>query len=191
MDSGAFTNQKVCPRGEIAAYLDDELSPSEELVLEQHFTVCQTCLDELNLQKKLLSALDFAFESRSEIELPKNFTKIVVANAESSVKGLRSKKERFWALSLGSTFFLLTVIGLGAESNQVFDTFSEFCGQFLAVGSFLFHTISDVAVGFAVILRSLSQKVVFSSGFLAILLICVIAIIFLSFSRIVLRLGRS
>lgn len=191
MDSGVFTNQKVCPRGEIAAYLDGELSPSEELLLEQHFTGCQTCLDELNLQKRLLSALDFAFENRSEIELPKNFTKVVVANAESSVKGLRSKKERFWALSLGSAFFLLTVIGLGAESNQVFDKFSVFCGQFLAVGSFLIHTIFDVAVGFAVILRSLSQKVVFSSGFFALLLLGAIAIIILSFSRIVFRFGRS
>src|SRR5215207_7269746 len=87
-----------CPRIEIAAYVDGELSPREEFDLEMHFAVCETCSAELNEQKKLLYALDFALENEDEIELPENFTKVVVATAESNVKGLRCPRERNRAL---------------------------------------------------------------------------------------------
>ena len=192
MSIEVVTNEKICPRSEIAAYLDGELSAADELYLEQHFAVCETCLDELNLQKKLLSALDFAFENKyEEIELPANFTKVVVAKAESGVSGLRSKKERFWALSICSALFLLTIIGLGAESEQVFATFADIGKQLLALAGFINHFIFNITIGLAVILRCLSQKVVFSSGFIALSLLCVIALMSLSFSRLFFRFSRS
>ena len=191
MDLQIAKTKKVCPRAEIAAYLDGELSPSDELTLEQHFAICKTCLDELNLQKKLLSALDFAFESKSEIELPENFTKVVVAKAESRVSGLRSKKERIWALSICAGVLFLTMLGIALESDQILYSLSDFGKQFLALAGFINHLIFDITIGLAVILRFLSQQIVFSSGFATLLFLCVIALGFLSFSRLVLKFSRS
>lgn len=191
MSLAVVKNKEVCPRAEIAAYLDGELTSLDELYLEQHFAVCKTCLAELNLQKQLLSALDFAFEERNEIELPENFTKVVVAKAESRVCGLRSKKERFWALSICSGLFLLTIIGLGADFNQVFATFTALGRQVFTLAGFINHLIFDVTVGIAIILRSLSQKVVFSSGFTLLAIVCLIAVTCLSFTRIFLKISRS
>ncbi|MBX7171907.1 MAG: zf-HC2 domain-containing protein [Pyrinomonadaceae bacterium] len=191
MDLQIAKTKKVCPRAEIAAYLDGELSPSDELILEQHFAICKTCLDELNLQKKLLSALDFAFESKSEIELPENFTKVVVAKAESRVSGLRSKKERIWALSICAGVLFLTMLGIALESDQILYSLSDFGKQFLALAGFINHLIFDITIGLAVILRFLSQQIVFSSGFATLLFLCVIALGFLSFSRLVLKFSRS
>ena len=68
--------EESCPRTEIAAYIDGELSPSAEMELEKHFAVCKNCAAEFNEQKKLLCALDFAFEEKSNFELPENFTQV-------------------------------------------------------------------------------------------------------------------
>ncbi len=80
--------EKVCPKSEIAAYIDGELSPRQELDLELHLAACRSCAEELNEQKKLLCALDFALEDESEIELPENFTKVIVTNC-------RKQRQRF------------------------------------------------------------------------------------------------
>ena len=88
MNSQAAATEKVCPTGEIAAYIDGELSPREELDLEMHFAVCRLCAAELNEQKKLLCALDFALEDEREIELPENFARVIVAAA-------RKQRQRF------------------------------------------------------------------------------------------------
>jgi hypothetical protein len=54
---------------------------------------CSVCADDLNLQKSFLNALDSSLDEETEIRLPKNFTKTVVANAESRVSGLRHPHE--------------------------------------------------------------------------------------------------
>ena len=89
-----LTTENECPRTELAAYIDGELSPREALELEMHLAVCQDCAAELNEQKKLLCALDFVLESERKIELPADFTKIIVTKAQSNVSGLRSPRER-------------------------------------------------------------------------------------------------
>lgn len=183
MNSERIKNQNNCPREEISLYLDGELSSNEELGMEKHFSECPICLEEFNSQKKMLSALDFAFDEREEIELPKNFTKVVVTKAESSVKGLRSKEERFRALMLCFALFLLLIAVFGFESRQISPIVTEFGNRVLAIGGFLFHLTFDISVGIAVILRTLSQKIVVSSAFNLILLGTVFIITFFTFSR--------
>lgn len=157
--------EKVCSqRNDLAAYLDGELSLREELELEMHLAACRSCGEELNEQKKLLQALDCALESDRKIELPANFTRVIVANAESNVSGLRRPQERFKALFVCAALFLLILLGLGGEMKTVFDTFVKFADQFLAVGGFACNLIYDIAVGMAVILRSLSHRVIFHSS---------------------------
>ncbi len=159
----APTEKKCSPRSEIAAYIDGELLPREELELELHLAVCKSCAAELNEQKKLLCALDYALENDGEIKLPANFTKIVVINAESKVSGLRRPQERSKALFVCAALFLLVLLGLGRETETVLNTFGKFAEQFLAVGGFVWNLIYDVSVGTAIVLRSLSSQFIFNS----------------------------
>jgi predicted anti-sigma-YlaC factor YlaD len=158
------TTEKECPRAQLAAYIDGELLPREELKLEMHLANCKSCTAELNEQKKLLCVLDFALESEKKIELPANFTKIIVAKAESNVNGLRSSKERFKALLICLGLFLPVVLGLGGQIEPVLNTYIKFSEKILAVFGFVFHLIYDVSIGTAVILRSLGSGLVSNSG---------------------------
>lgn len=183
-------NLTECPRIEIAAYIDGELSPREEFDLEIHFAGCSTCSAELNDQKKLLCALDFALENEKEIELPENFTRIVVANAESKVQGLRCPRERNRALMVCAALFLLVFLGLGAETSKTFAAFGAVTDQLLAVGSFFVHLIHDITIAGAVIFRSFCLQFVFKSAVSAILLGICFIVSFLIFSRLMSRRSR-
>ncbi len=191
MNSPTATIEKVCSqRNDIAAYLDGELPAREELELEMHLAVCKECNKELNEQKKLLRILDFALESGNEIEMPANFTRVVVANAESKVSGLRRPQERFKALFICAALFLLVLFGLGGETVTVVSAFGKFAEQFLAIAGFVWNLIYDAAYGTAIILRSLSHQIVFNSNvsfavLLGLVFVCVIAL-----SRFVTRSTR-
>jgi len=165
MNLQTATTEKICSyRSEIAAYIDGELLSREELELEMHLVVCRHCSEELNEQKKLLCALDYALENEVEIKLPANFTRVVVANAESKVNGLRQPQERSKALFVCAALFLLVLLGLGGETETVLNTFGKFAEQFLAVGGFVWNLIYDVSVGAAIVLRSLSSQFIFNSS---------------------------
>lgn len=153
--------ENLCPRTDIAAYLDGELSAPEEMDLELHFTTCKRCATEFSEQKKLLCALDFAFDEKSNIELPENFTKTVIVNAESNVSGLRRPEERFRALFLCAALFLFIILGLGSETEAVFSTFAVFAEQIFAVGSFAAHLVFDIAFAFAAIVRLIGGQFIY------------------------------
>lgn len=179
-------------RSEIAAYIDGELAAREEIALEIHFAKCAACAAELNEQKKLLCALDFALEDeREEIALPANFTKVVVANAESKVGGLRHSKERFNTLFVCAALFLLTLLSLGSETETVLNTFVNFTEQIFAVAGFVTHLIYDVAIGAVVVMRSLTHQFVFGSAASIALLAALFFVSLLAFSRLINRFNRS
>jgi predicted anti-sigma-YlaC factor YlaD len=190
MDSNIQTTKKSCPREEISLYLDGELSADNEIHLEKHLSVCSNCLSEMNLQKQMLTALDFAFDNRREIELPKDFTKVIVAKAESEVSGLRCKKERFSAFLLFSALFLLLVVGFTAESEKIFTLLNDLGNQILAVGGFILHFTYNISIGIAVILRNLSQQIIFSSAFLAFIISSFLFFLFFAVQRFIFKLSR-
>lgn len=183
--------QKVsCPSAEIAAYVDGELSPLEELELENHFAVCASCKTEFNEQKKLLCALDLAFVGEKEFELPENFAKTIVINAESGVRGLRCPKERSRALVLCIVLFLLIILGLGSETEKFFSTFAVFLEQVWAIGGFVWHLTYDIAIAVTTILRLIVGQFVFGSTFtFAAWGMFFIACLFM-LSRLMLRVSR-
>lgn len=184
-------NEENCPRAVIALYLDGELTPAAEIALEKHFAECKSCLDELNLQKKMLSALDFAFDDKAEeIELPVNFAKVVATTAESHVTGLRSKKERSTALFLCSAMFFAVILGLGAETEKVFEVFRTFAEQAVAVLGFVFHFVYGVTIGVSIILKFLSQHVVFNSAASLMLILGAFFVSFAGLSRMLVRSNR-
>ncbi len=190
MNQETAKNQSICPRSEIAAYLDGDLDSRTELDLELHFAVCATCATELNEQKKLLCVLDFALDETGEIELPVNFTKVVVANAESNVKGLRCPIERNRALFVCAALFMLVVFGLGAETSKTVETFSNIGEQFLAVGGFFVRLIHDITIAATVILRSLCLKFVFKSAITAGMILISFVLALLIFSGLMSRHKR-
>lgn len=174
--------ENSCPRWEIAAYVDGELSPCEELELEGHFAVCAPCAAELNEQKKMLCALDSAFEK--DFRLPENFTKTVVIKAESNIKGLRCPKERSRALFICTALLMLTILGLGSEAEPVFSVFATFFEQTWTVAGFAAHLIYDIAFGLTVILRSLGHQFFFNSAFVLLALAGFVAAFLLVASRL-------
>ncbi len=176
------TIQQNCPGEDIFHYLEGELSPTEELSLEKHFTDCEICLAEFNSQKELSRALNFAFSKESEIDLPKDFTKIVVTKAESNVQGLRTGGERSKAIFISCLLFLILAIGFRSETEKNFALTGEFGRQFIAVTGFITHFIYDIAIGIVVVLRFLSQQAIFSPIFSIglIAVACVFTLWFLS-----------
>lgn len=183
--------EKVCQQSEIAAYIDGELSPREELNLELHFAACRLCTAELNEQKKLLCALDFALEDENEIELPENFTKVIVTIAESNVSGLRRPQERFKAFFICAALTLFVLLGLGSETGTVVGTFWKIGDQILAVSGFAVHLIYDVAIGTSIILRSVSHHIAFNSTVSVLFLIGILFIALIAFSRLIVRFNRA
>lgn len=166
MNEQAVQLEELCrQRANLAAYIDGELSPAEELELEMHLGVCPACAAELNEQKKLLQALNYALDGEEPIALPEDFTRVVVTNAESRVSGLRRPQERFKALFVCAALFLLTLLAFGTETKTILQTFARFAEQMLAVGGFVWNLIYDVSVGTAIILRSLSHQIIHNSSF--------------------------
>ncbi len=177
MDFQKTTIETFCRPDLVSGYLDGELTLLEEEDLDSHFGICKTCLDELNLQKKVLSALDYAFNDKidgPEFVLPKNFARVVTVTAESSVTGLKCRKERFRALWLCLALLLFGLIGLGAETGKILAWLSAVSEKIVAVLSVGLHLFYDFVVGIGVVGRGLSVQIVFSPAFLVLLLFCML-----------------
>lgn len=119
MSEAASEASGGCPSDEIGAYLDAELSPTRSDALEMHFASCSVCRDELNSQKAFLLELSRTLETDAAIELPKDFAKVVVTRAESSVSGLRKRSERIAAIGIVALLAGLAVAGFAGDWGRV------------------------------------------------------------------------
>ncbi|MEO7538722.1 MAG: zf-HC2 domain-containing protein, partial [Pyrinomonadaceae bacterium] len=128
-----------CPIEDLAAYIDGELDPHHELKLEAHLANCSSCSVELNRQKQFLCGLNSSLNRDRELELPADFTRLVVANAESAVSGLRKPRERFNALFVCMAMFLFVMFTLRPEATRLFDGVSAVLEQAATVGAFFGH----------------------------------------------------
>ena len=165
MESVDSINKGACPSADISAYLDGELSPQREIELEKHFAGCPVCSEELNIQKTILCAISSSLENEREIELPENFTKVVVANAESRVSGLRRPRERYNAVFICAGLFFFCLFALGADSTKFFGAAVQVFDQIAAVGVFVAHVAYDLAIGAVIILRSITSQFLSDSTF--------------------------
>ena len=185
------TIKRNCPSEEIFLYLEGELSATEESALESHLADCELCSTEFNSQKKLAQALNLAFEKENEVELPKDFTKIVITNAESNVRGLRSVGERSTAIFICCALFLVLAFGFWSETENLFANTNGWSKQIFALFSSIGHFIYDISIGFVVVLRSLSQQITVTPIYSIIVVLGFTVFSFLAFSRLKLKLSRS
>ncbi len=183
-------NNLNCPSDEIAAYIDGELDVPRELELDAHFMKCGVCSGELNSQKQFLNELDANLRDPNEIDLPADFTKTIVANAESTVSGLRRPRERFNALFICAGLFLFILFALGADALRLFGGIAAAFDQVAAVGGFFGHLVYSVFWGMAIVVRSLATQLRFDLV-IATVLTLTIAVFLTLISRRVLRMRRA
>ena len=158
-EMGSTIQNMSCPTEDIAAFIDGELSFVRELEMDSHFACCSACADELNTQKDFLRHLDLSLRHDNELELPEDFTKHIVANAESTVSGLRRPRERFNALFIIAGLLLFVLFAMGAEAGTVFERFWSLVDKFATVGGIFVYLIYSFFVGISVIVRGVSSQV--------------------------------
>jgi anti-sigma factor RsiW len=190
MERPEIINVSRCPSPEISAYIDGELSTQSELRLERHLSSCSTCSEDLNLQKSFLSALESTLRDKGQIDLPGDFTRTVVANAESRVFGLRHPRERRTsALICGVLIF--AAVALWSDSEATVSAASAIVEQAAAlvvsIGNLAYH----FALGTTIVFRTLASEFVFDSTFAVVFfLVLFILSLYLS-SRLLVRFHRT
>ena len=150
-----------CQLEDIAAYLDGELSDAAEVTFEEHLKSCADCAVELRVQRQLLCTLDFAFNDSRPFELPRDFTRVVAAQAENDLSGMRKWSERRRALQLCAVLALVSFALLGAASRTlVFDPARSFLRVTGSLINLVWQAIYDAGTGVAVIVRVVGRAIV-------------------------------
>ena len=175
-----------CPSIEIAAFIDGELSSEAEAKLEAHLETCSVCTQELNDQKNFVNALNISLNDLPEI--PADFTKRVVTNAESGVSGLRKSRERLNAFLVCCVLFLFILFTLGASASRTIAVSLDVFGRLAAVLGFAIHLGYDIAIGAVVIMRTIAGQPAFPPIAVAIILPTVI---FIAYKYSFVRFGRG
>ena len=170
-----------CRTEDVAAYLDGELSGAASESFEAHLKTCARCTTELRTQRQLLCTLDLAFSERS-FELPRNFSRIVAAHAESDLSGMRKKSERRRAFQLCALLALLAFALLGAASGAlVFQPARSFLRLAGSLLDLVWRALYDAGTGAAVIVRLVGRALIlapYGSGlFLVLLFVIAIALL--------------
>jgi hypothetical protein len=178
-----------CPTDEISAYIDGELDLVREVEMDAHFAVCQACTLELNRQKQFLCGLNASLNQEKDIELPAGFTKSIVANAESTVTGVRRPRELYNAMFICVGLLLFVLFAMGPEASRLFDGLARVVDQLTAVGGVFGRLIYSVFLGVAIVVRSIAGQVPGDIG-PAVMLLVVLAAVFMYLSRKALRLRR-
>ncbi len=166
-----FTYDHECRTEDVAAYLDGELDGAASESFEAHLKVCAPCGTELRTQRQLLCTLDFAF-SEPSFELPRNFSRVVAAHAESDLSGMRKKSERRRAFQLCALLALLAFALLGAASRAlVFQPARSFLRIAASLLDLVGRALYDAGTGAAVIARVVGRALILAPHGLGLILI--------------------
>ena len=150
----------TCQLEDVAAYLDGELTGVAVDRFEHHAKTCETCAQELRLQRQLLCTLDVAFSDSRSFDLPNNFTRVVTARAENDLSAMRNRGERNRALQLCALLALIAFALLGAATRTiVIDPLRSFFRVARVLFDLLGHAASDAAATVAVLIRVIGRAV--------------------------------
>jgi hypothetical protein len=148
---------------------------------------CMFCNAELNEQRRLILALDSTLGTASDLPLPQNFIRIVMARAESDLSGMRDRLEHKRAarfcLILGGAGFAL--IGAAAGKALLVNAWT-IVDQALGIFGLLWMALRDAAIGLTVVSRVLGGGLVpepHFAGLVALLLVLALVLLFLLIGR--------
>ncbi|MER3431368.1 MAG: hypothetical protein C4324_10065 [Blastocatellia bacterium] len=183
MDGESPEIRSLCPVSEISAYLDGELASAVSEQVERHIAICATCRAEANFQKSLLNHLSSELATDSLLDLPDDFSRRVVAVAESRVSGLRSSAElrsaSFILLAFGGfAAFFITSIHLRAEVPAI-----SVAEKLIGAAMLLLHFLYDLSIAIAATTRAFSRfwTALAISAFAVVIFIAVLAFAFRRF----------
>lgn len=182
--------QFQCPSDEIGAYIDGEMGEERFTEFERHLASCTECKHELTRQKQFLCGLNASLSRETDIELPANFARLVVTNAESRVSGLRRPRELYDAVFIIAALLLFGLFAAGENAESLFGGVAVFFDQIAAVGAVIGRFIYSIYIGIAVVLRTLGSQVGGESGVLIMLPATSILVILIAFGRLS-RLRRA
>lgn len=186
-------NLQTCSRAKtIAAYLDGELTTIAENQFEQHLSECTFCGEQLNVQKRLLCALDFAFDDEQSFKLPANFAKSIAVRVESDVSGLRAPGERRRALLITLGLFVLGALTgiVGKKSGLAAFIFEKLFAQIWVVAAVFSNFCYDFIVGINVVLRIVGRRFVAESPVVNFLLTFLLIAAFVVLSGLLFKFHR-
>lgn len=156
----AFTDAACEQGGDVAAYLDGELDAPSVQLFEEHIAVCSVCRECLAEQRRMLAALDGAFNSRDEVELPQEFAQKVTARARTDMNGVRSRGERRRALQLCLLLTISTLLLLGgAAGAMTLGQAGSMWRSLISIINLASQTAGDLSTGVVVLMRALSGSV--------------------------------
>jgi anti-sigma factor RsiW len=175
---------QVCATEKIATFIDGELDPVDRIAFEEHVERCNRCSSELLSQRQFMCELDSALASPFDIDVPRNFARVVAVRAESDMRGVRASAEHkrafHYCLLLGLAAFAL----LGFTASQaLFASTQLVAADVIGIGELLLKAVYDAALSFAVLARVLSGGVLSGSRFsgASALFLVVLAVGLLSF----------
>lgn len=178
MDGQTSENRPLCPVDELSPYLDGELSAADNVRIEEHLAKCAACRAELNFQKSLLNHLTSELAADRGFDLPEDFSRRVVAAAESRVSGLRSPAElRSAALILlafgGFAAFFLTSFNIRGELPGI-----AIAEKLVGAAILVFHFVYDLSIAFAAFTRAFSRLWALSAIIFGSFAVCVLILLF-------------
>ncbi len=169
MDAATIATPPACAEcrpAETAAYLDSELSAESAARFEAHARACAACAATLNEQRRLLRLLDAAFGDMSrQPGLPRDFSRVVQARAQSDMGRLRQRGERWRALLLCVGLTVLAFALLGARAfGEAFAPVRVAARALGAALDMLWHVLVETGQGAALILRALGAQLAREPG---------------------------
>jgi anti-sigma factor RsiW len=144
-----------CRPEEASAYLDGELSAEAAAAFEAHARACPSCHGALNEQRRLLCLLEAAFgESlRREPALPRDFSRVVRARAESDMGRVRAEKKRALLLCAALALVAFALLGGAAFASVLAPV--RFVARALASAiDIAAHTTVETGRGAALVMRA-------------------------------------
>jgi anti-sigma factor RsiW len=156
--------EQICATEKIAAFIDGELSARERVAFEQHVEGCDRCNSELLSQRQFMCELDSALAGPFELDVPRNFARVVAVRAESDMRGLRASVEhkRAFRYCLLLAVAAFTLLGITA-SRSLFVNAQSVVAMVVGVAELLMKTVYDAALGVTVIVRVLSGGLISDS----------------------------
>ena len=156
-------HEVVCQLEDVAAYVDGELTGAALEDFEAHLRSCGACVDELRTQRQLLCALDVAFNDSRSFELPREFSRVVTARAESDLSGVRRKRERRRALKMCAALAVTSFALMGAAAQGlVIDPLRSVFRVANILLDFAVRAALDLAETVAVFIRVFTRAIFFA-----------------------------